>query len=608
MYNFLKKIPLFAGLKPADLERLCELVTEVQLPSGQVLFTEGSTGDRAYVIKQGQLEILKASGDRNVLLALRQSGEVIGEMALLESAPRFATVRARTDCTLIEIEHHHLDQLLDTSPSAAKAMLYTITARLRSTEMIIRQSEKMAQLGTLTAGIAHELNNPAAAVSRGASQLTQAFSRWQEFNTRISALTQNQPQATSLQALDQRARDFARQPVELGALDRSDREERLEAWLEGQGVPDGWEYAPLLVNLGYEAEQFSRLVQVFQPDEIVWLVRWLEAAYSVYSLLEEISLGASQMSEIIQALKSYAYLDQAPVQQVDIHAGLDNTLVMLRGKLKGGIRVLREYDPDLPGIQGYGSELNQVWTNLIANAIDAVGEQGELILRTRRTDGWVRVEIQDDGPGIPADLQPKLFSPFFTTKPMGKGTGLGLNISYNIVKKHAGEIKVISHPGLTCFEVILPVNFEAAQAETLPGPGIEVTALETLKSILSESQTIAVVGISNRLNSPAHTVPAYIQQAGYRIFPVNPNLVTVLGEKAYPDLAAIPEPIDIVLIFRPSEYVPEITRQAIAMNARVVWMQEGILNEEAAILAREAGLQVVMNTCIRTTHRRLMAA
>ncbi|MFN2194637.1 MAG: sensor histidine kinase, partial [Anaerolineales bacterium] len=408
----MRKIPLFMNLPRADLVRLCEMVHELRLPAGEMLFAEGSPGDKAYVIKRGQLEILKASGGKNVLLAVRQSGEVIGEMALLESAPRFASVRARTDCDLLVIDHVHLDQLLNNSPSAAKAMLHTITARLRSTEIVLRQSEKMAQLGTMTAGIAHELNNPAAAMGRGAAQLEDSIDRLRKTTLQLSKNNLTAAQQKALDTLENLAREQARQPSDLDPLARSDLQDQIEMWLDEHEIDDGWELAPILVELNYHEEQLDQLVEVYQSGNLNEVIHWLEAVYNTYRLLQEIIQGTSHMSEIIKSLKSYVYLDQAPMQTIDVHESLDNTLIMMRAKLKSGVQVRREYDTDLPHILAFGSELNQVWTNLIDNAVDAMDGKGELVLRTRHEDDWVFVEFQDNGPGIPPEIQPKLFSPF----------------------------------------------------------------------------------------------------------------------------------------------------------------------------------------------------
>jgi predicted CoA-binding protein len=339
------------------------------------------------------------------------------------------------------------------------------------------------------------------------------------------------------------------------------------------------------------------------------VINWLSATYSVYSLLLEIGQGAERISDIVKSLKTYSYLDQAPVQAVDVHEGLDNTLVMLRSKLKEGITVRRDYATDLPKIQAYGSELNQVWTNIIDNAIDALDGEGEITLRTRRqNDDWIVVEILDNGPGIPAEIKSRIFDAFFTTKPVGKGTGLGLDISYKIVvDKHRGDIKVFSQPGKTSFQVYLPINFEKEGSSLPTVDSIQRMDDESIRRILERTKTIAVVGLSGQENSPAHSVPAYLQSQGYRIVPVNPNYETLLGEKSYPSLQDIPEPVDVVQIFRKSEYIPPIVDEAIKIGAHVVWMQEGIVNESAAQVAQEAGLEVVMDTCMRVMHKRLMS-
>ncbi len=459
VYTFLKKVPLFSDLPDEDLESLCQMVDRVELKSGELLFSEGDHGDHAYVIRSGELEVLKASQRREVLLAVRKEGEVIGEMALLEDISRTATVRARSDFVLLAVDKAQLDHLLETSSSAARVLFYTMLRRWREMHAALRQSEKMAELGRLTAGVAHELNNPAAAAGRSASQLQESIVNLTAAQTDLTELHLKARQQELTEFLREKIKASISTPDPLDTITRSDRESELEEWLEEQGVPNSWEYAPALVGLNLDAPARERLAADLSRSELTVVLAWVQAACDVENLLVEIREAAGRISIIVQALKSYSYLDQAPVQAVDIQAGLENTLVIMRHKLKQGITVRREYSPNLPHIQGYGSELNQVWTNLIDNAIDALDGQGTITLRTRAEDDWVVVEVEDDGPGIPMEIQDRVFDPFFTTKPPGKGTGLGLDISYNIVvHKHRGEIKLFSKPGRTLFQVNLPLE------------------------------------------------------------------------------------------------------------------------------------------------------
>jgi signal transduction histidine kinase len=326
-------------------------------------------------------------------------------------------------------------------------------------EVMLRQSEKLATLGKLSAGMAHELNNPAAAALRGAAQLGTTFAHLQQAHLKLGGLNLTDSQLESLLTLDKLAGERARHPADMDSLTRSDREAELETWLEGQGVENAWEVTPGLVNLGYDRRELTTLLADFSRSQFAAVIDWLNCTFIIYSLLDEIGQGAGRIAEIVKALKTYTYMDQAPIQSVDLHEGLDNTLVILRSKLKAGITVHRDYATDLPHIQAYGSELNQVWTNIIDNAIDAMNGEGEITLRTRHDDRWAIVEIEDNGPGIPEAILPNLFDPFFTTKPPGQGTGLGLNISHNIVvQMHKGRIDVYSQPGKTRFEVRLPLN------------------------------------------------------------------------------------------------------------------------------------------------------
>ncbi len=331
-------------------------------------------------------------------------------------------------------------------------------------EVTLRQNEKLATLGKLSAGMAHELNNPAAATRRGAAQLLQSISQMQDIYLRLGSLGLTDEQLASLLKLDHKVRQSARQPAHLDSLARSDREYELEDWLAGQGIEDPWDVAPSLVDLGYTDEELEQLAGQFSSQQLPAVLAWLNNTFAIYGLLEEIGEGAGRISELVKALKSYSYLDQAPVQTVNVHEGLDSTLVILRSKLKGNVTVTREYDPNLPTIEAYGSELNQVWTNLLDNAIDAVDGQGAITIRTSFNERWVTVEIEDNGSGIPEPVLPHIFDPFFTTKEPGKGTGMGLNISHNIiVQQHNGRLDVQSEPGRTIFQIKLPRNGNLGQ-------------------------------------------------------------------------------------------------------------------------------------------------
>jgi signal transduction histidine kinase len=326
-------------------------------------------------------------------------------------------------------------------------------------EVMLRQSEKLATLGRLSAGMAHELNNPCAAVLSGIKQLRGITADLQHSQHRLSSSGLSDAQLETLDGLDRRTQECARHPDDLDPLLVSDRSAALETWLEQRGVADGWQFSATLVNLDFDIPELETLAASFTAEQFTAVIAWLHSRYTLYCLLEEIGQGTGHITHIVRALKSYTYLDQAPVQAVDVHEGLDNTLVMLRSKLRGGVSVHREYAGDLPRIEAYGSELNQVWTNIIDNAVAAMGGKGDITLRTRREEQWVVIEIEDNGPGIPEAAQSRIFDPFFTTKAPGQGIGLGLNISYNIiVQKHQGAIAVDSRPGKTRFEIRLPIQ------------------------------------------------------------------------------------------------------------------------------------------------------
>jgi signal transduction histidine kinase len=459
MSDFLKKVPLFADLSEADLALLGDMVEKAQLQTGEYLYKEGSQGERAYVIMEGRVEILKEADGKEMQLAVRGPGEVIGEMALLESISRNASARAQSKSTLLAIHKHQVDQLLSTSPSAAHTLYDAILERWRATQELLTRNERMAQLGSLTASVAHELKNPAVAVIRGAGQLQTDLDEFEKAQTGVSRLSLDANQKEVLSKLEERVKQKARHPVGMDVVTRSDREEELEAWIESRTLPSDWDLAAALVDMDFDAADLSTFEKEFSKEQLIKVIGWLKRVYSISSLLNEVQQGAERISEMVKALKSYSYQGQPVLQSVNLQEGLENTLLILRGKLKPGIKVRREYAPDLVEIQAYGSELNQVWTNIIDNAADALDGKGEIVIRTQRNGEWAEVEIEDNGPGIPKEIQSKIFEPFFTTKPSGKGTGLGLQISYNIiVHRHHGYIKVYSEPGRTRFQVLLPIS------------------------------------------------------------------------------------------------------------------------------------------------------
>lgn len=453
----LRKSPLFQGLSEEELQQLMDHAKPVSLRAGEILMKQGDPGDSAFVVVKGEFEVQKQTGQSLIKIDVRNPGEVVGEMALLSRGQRNATVIAKTDSETLSISQDVFENLLASSSSAALTVLHWVMARLTQNEALLHQQEKMAALGTLSAGLAHELNNPAAAAQRSASQLKDTQAKWLDLTHRIEMVASQEHQTDWFNSFMQEASHHFESPLKLDTLQKIDLVDQLQTWLESNQVESAWELAPAMINFGWNVPALEKLKGNLSQSLFDLSIQWLGTGCLMMGLLSEVLQTTERISQIVHAIKSYTYLDQAALLEVDIHEGLESTLIIMQHKLKNGVTVKRDYSPNLPRIEAFASELNQVWTNIIDNAIDAMNGKGELRIKTYEEDNRVVVEFVDNGPGISDDIQSRIFEPFFTTKAPGQGTGLGLHISHDIVaNRHHGQLLVESKPGETKFKVILP--------------------------------------------------------------------------------------------------------------------------------------------------------
>ena len=459
MLEKLRKVLLFQELTEEQIQSLPQ-GNEIWLEPGEKLFEQGEPPDYFYIIFEGAIQITHEVRNQLIVLATYKTGMFFGEVALLAGTFHLASGRALLKSHLYCLKEEDFWQMLSFCPSLRKLVLDRKAMRMQEFQTLSQQREKLISLGTLAAGLAHEVNNPAAAARRATKQLHQPLNVLQNLALKFIKQYLKPVQVQRLIELQHQIGKYDITLNQLDSLGLSEREDELTCWLEEQGVADGWRFSPTLVAAKVEAQQLAEISKSIEADVFNNVVTWLEAALTSVNLMNELDQSICRISELVQAVKDYSYMDRAPLQKIDLHEGLDNTLLILSHKLqKHKIVVVREYEPRLPLIMAHGSQLNQVWTNIIDNAIEACGKEGTIWVRTAFEKDCTIVEIADNGPGIPTEIQSRIFEPFFTTKQMNGGTGLGLEIAYRIiVGQHKGDIRCFSMPHDTRFEMRLPMN------------------------------------------------------------------------------------------------------------------------------------------------------
>jgi signal transduction histidine kinase len=450
----LLQFPTFADLPKDQIAWFLDHAQEMQVRAGEIYAREGDPADAMFVLLEGQFQWRgELAGETLVINA--KVGEVTGALPFSRAKQFRVTARAVTDGRILRFPASGFPELVQKTPDLAQRLVGIMSDRIREATRFEQQRDRLAALGKLSAGLAHELNNPASAAKRAAAQMREILKRIKDASHELGRRELTAAQKAEIERLEASITSHDQAPQD--TLAASDLEEQIDSLLRSHGQNDLWQLAADLARRGIQPEALESLFTNLDPGTARAALVRLAASVEVANLLNEIESSASRISDLVLAIKEYTYMDQAPVQNVDIIKSLENTLTILNHKLKRGVAVKRDYQKVPLLVNSFGSELNQVWTNLIDNAIDAMNGEGELRVRTYRDDSCVVVEIGDNGPGIPAQLRPHIFEPFFTTKAVGQGTGLGLDTVQRIVKRHRGSIQVNSKPGDTCFQVWLPL-------------------------------------------------------------------------------------------------------------------------------------------------------
>jgi signal transduction histidine kinase len=466
----LKTLFLFEALTDEQLAWLSRQGSVREYPMGTVVFNEGEPAESFFILLSGTLALSRrVQQDEVEVVRTDQRGVYAGAtQAYLRDDDAVhtytATLRAITDCAFFVLPGSDFGVILREWFPMAMHLLEGLFLGMRNSAAIVGERQRLTALGSLTAGLMHELNNPAAAAVRAAGSLRQRVSGMRH---KLALLADGRIAPAEIKALikvQEMVIERAAKAPKLTPVEAGDREDELTDWMDTHAVTGGWDLAPVFVQAGVDVDLMTEIAACVDPGLLDQSLHWLGYALETEQLMTDIEDASTRISTLISAAKQYSQLDRAAHQWIDVHDGLDSTLVMLGHKMGTGINVVREYDRTLPRIPAYPAELNQVWTNLVDNAVYAMAGNGTLTVRTAPERDRVLVEIRDTGPGVPDELRRRVFEPFFTTKPVGEGTGLGLDISYRIiVNRHGGDLAVTSQPGDTRFQVYLPITEAASR-------------------------------------------------------------------------------------------------------------------------------------------------
>jgi signal transduction histidine kinase len=463
----LLKLELFQSLPQTRLDWICERATELHIDKGKFLFREGEPPRGFFILAEGRVGVTRRSNGVDMPIGQHQAPSFFGEVPVLTDEPILVTFRALSNVRCYELAGPDFRELLHSCRDFERTIFRTMNQRMRGLESFIQGREKMAALGTLSAGLAHELNNPAAALVRALKTVPDALLELQRMNLIYGQRQVDEAHTQQWLELRDRGYDQIRNHP-LDGLALSNREAELLDWLENYGVENAWKLAEPLALGGIEPAALERMTERWKndPTELRDMgLRWLAVSFDVMHMISSGLRGAERIAELVQSMKSYSYMDQGAQQLVDIHEGLEDTLRLFSHKLGQEIEVRRAYHCEIPKVLVYGSELNQAWTNLIDNAIDAIEPPGVLELSTVCLDEVVQVQISDSGRGIPPEIRSRIYEPFFTTKAVGS-SGLGLDVARRIIEnRHQGTLSCESRPGRTTFTVCLPLRKTSAYAD-----------------------------------------------------------------------------------------------------------------------------------------------